>query len=210
MKNPSRNPFSLLARVRLLDKGVTCPTNWASCNSTHEDLMHVFFACPFAIQVWKRTCLWGSVQHALSTTASATEAIFYLLESLSVDLTQRLSSVIWSIWKHRNFRVWDDVIETSATVVDRAINMVANWQLANAPDVLASRSNHQPTTASTSQQHRITWQPPMAGRYKCNMDAAFSSHGNRTGIGICVRVAEGTFVLTKTVTYPCTVSMDVG
>jgi len=129
---------------------------------------------------------------------------------LSVDLTQRLSSVIWSIWKHRNFRVWDDVIETSATVVDRAINMVANWQLANAPDVLASRSNHQPTTASTSQQHRITWQPPMAGRYKCNMDAAFSSHGNRTCIGICVCDVEGTFVLAKTMTYPCTVSVDVG
>ena len=77
-------------------------------------------------------------------------------------------------------------------------------------DVLASRSNHQPTTASTSQQHRITWQPPVAGRYKCNIDTAFSSHVNRIGIGICVRDAEGTFVLAKTMTYPCTVSVDVG
>jgi len=77
----------LPTRVRLLDKGVTCPTNWASCNSTHEDLMHVFFACPFAIHVWNRTGIWGYVQHALSTTTSATEAIFYLLENLSVELT---------------------------------------------------------------------------------------------------------------------------
>jgi len=50
----------------------------------------------------------------------------------------------------------------------------------------------------------------VAGIYKCNIDAAFSSHVNRTGIGICVRDAEGTFVLAKTMTYPCTVSVDVG
>jgi len=49
--------------------------------------------------------------------------------------------------------VWDDATETSAKVVERAINMVVDWQLANAPDVIASRWNHQPTTASTSQQH---------------------------------------------------------
>jgi len=41
----------LPTRVRLLDKGVVCPTNCASCDSTHEDLLHVFFDCLFAIQV---------------------------------------------------------------------------------------------------------------------------------------------------------------
>jgi len=50
----------------------------------------------------------------------------------------------------------------------------------------------------------------MPGRYKCNIDAAFSSHHNRTGIGIFVCDSEGTFVLAKTITYPCTVSADVG
>jgi len=88
--------------------------------------------------------------------------------------------------------------------------MVADWKLANTPDVLASSSNHQQATTSTSQQHRITWQPPVAGRYKCNLDAAFSSQVNKIGIGICVCDAEGTFVLAKTVTYPCHVQVDVG
>jgi len=86
------------------------------------------------------------VQHALSNTASTTDAIFLLLEHLYVELSQHLSTVIWSIWKHRNLIIGDDVIETSAVVVERARNMVADWQLANAPDVLASTSTHQPTT----------------------------------------------------------------
>lgn len=49
----------------------------------------------------------------------------------------------------------------------------------------------------------------MVGRYKCNIDAVFSLQVNRTGIGICVHDAEATFVLTKTMTYPCNVQMDV-
>jgi len=128
---------------------------------------------------------------------------------LYVELT-RLSSVIWSLWKHRNLRVLDDATETSVTVVERAQNMVEDWQLVNAPDILASSSTHQPTTATSSHQHRITWQPPGVGRYKCNIDAAFSPHTNRTGIGICVWDAEGTFVLAKAFSYPCTVPVDVG
>ena len=99
----------LPTRVRLLDKGVVCPTTCVSCESSHEDLLHVFFECPFTIQVWNTTGLWGSVQHALTQAASPTEAIFHLLENLSADLSQRMSTVMWSIWKHRNLRVWDNV-----------------------------------------------------------------------------------------------------
>jgi len=123
---------------------------------------------------------------------------------------------MWSLWKHSNLRVWDDVTETSAVVVERARNMVTDWQLVNALDTLAATSpSHHAMAAntgtSTSNQHnRILWQPPLSCRYKCNFDAAFSSHHNRTGIGVCVRDSEGIFVLAKTLTYPCTVSVDVG
>jgi len=36
----------LPTRVRLLDKGVNCPTNCASCDSNHADLTHVFWIVP--------------------------------------------------------------------------------------------------------------------------------------------------------------------
>jgi hypothetical protein len=103
---------------KYLDKGVNCPTNCASCASDHEDFTHVFFSCPFAIQVWNKAGLWGSIQHALSNTPSSMTVIFSLLENLSVKLSQRLTTVMWSIWKHRNLRVWEDVTETSTMVVE--------------------------------------------------------------------------------------------
>jgi hypothetical protein len=149
----------LPTRVRLFDKGVNCPANCASCDSNHEDFTHIFFDCPLSVQVWNRTGLWSSIQHALSTTTSTMDAIFSLLESLSGELTQRLASVLWSIWKHRNLRVWDDVVESSAAVVEPAQNMVVDWQLANSPFTLVSPALQQMPASSSHQHPIITWQP---------------------------------------------------
>ena len=152
----------LPTKVWLLDKGVTCPTNCASCDSTHEDLLHVFFACPFALQVWHKTGLWGSVNHAVFTTNSATEAIFYLLANLSADLTQRLASAIWSIWKHRNLRVWNDETETSAKVVERALNRIEDWKMATlwmSLHRLLTINKHRPLPPNNTQSSGSLLQP---------------------------------------------------
>jgi len=45
------------------------------------------------------------------------------------------------------------------------------------------------------------WQPPEHGRMKCNVDAAFSSQRNKTGVGICIRDEDGVFVLARTVPF---------
>jgi hypothetical protein len=109
----------LPTRVRLQDKGVSCPTMCASCNSNHENMKHIFFECPFAIQVWNSSGMWFDVQHATMQTDSAVEAIFYLLRNLSVQLNKRFTALCWSLWKHRNLKIWEDVTEISV-VVDRA------------------------------------------------------------------------------------------
>lgn len=97
--------------------------------------------------------------------------------------------------------------------------MVVDLQIANFPGVVDStplQQVQQPvgggssSVVGTSASVASVWQRPLSGRYKCNIDAAFSSHFNRTGIGICVRDSEGTFVLAKVVSYPCCYSVDVG
>jgi len=56
----------------------------------------------------------------------------------------------------------------------------------------------------------VRWQPPASGRLKCNIDATFSAHRNRTGIGIRLRDEEGVFVLAKTVSYDGVYPVDIG
>jgi len=58
---------------------------------------------------------------------STTEAIFSLLHSLSATLSQRMVALLWSMWKHMNVKVWEDITETCATVVARSRSMVEDW-----------------------------------------------------------------------------------
>jgi len=45
---------------------------------------------------------------------------------------------------------------------------------------------------------------------KCNIDVAFSSHRNRTGIGIYLQDEGGVFVLAKTISFVGVYSVDIG
>ncbi|KEH29610.1 hypothetical protein MTR_4g046027 [Medicago truncatula] len=82
-------------------------------------------------------------------------------------------TVMRSIWKRRNLKLWQQKNETNAQVVERAI----------------SRAQH-------IKIHSL--QKPASGRYKCNIDASFSSSMNCVGIGICIRDDVGEEVLAKT------------
>ena len=196
----------LPTRVRLQDKGVTCPVDCVMCDGPLEDLEHVCFLCPFSVQVWQRTGLWHDIQHAMNSSSSASDTIFAILQKLSDEHSQRFAAVLWSIWKHRNLKLWQDASETGAQVLDRAIHMIEDWREANlsfSPFVRTGASNT--SVASTSHQAPPPgilppyWKRPSRGRLKCNVDASFSDSLNKTGIGICLRDDEGTFVLAKTV-----------
>lgn len=103
-----------------------------------------------------------------------------------------------------------------AQVVDRAVRMLEDWKPANNissnahavhdrnnsndPQVSAGLGHNYhaaPAVMSDSDSNQMRWQPPAHGRVKCNMDAAFSEHRNNTGISLCIRDEEGTFILAK-------------
>jgi len=168
-----------------------------------------FFHCPFDIHVWKLTSLWGTIHHTVSSSNSAIDAIFLLLETLSAELNQRLVSLFWSLWKHRNLKVWDDVTEVGVVVVERAKNMVGDWQLANSPSVADPTSSQQAQQPVGGGVH-----PPSTTMYLPMFP--FGSGFRRVGtIVILMRLThlastEGIFVWAKVVSYPCRYSVDVG
>jgi len=77
-------------QVRLQGKCVQCPTNCVSCDSSNEDLAHMFFTCPLAMQVWTTTGLWNDIQQEVTDTSTSSEAIFLWLQCLTLDLTSRV------------------------------------------------------------------------------------------------------------------------
>lgn len=98
----------LPTRMQLQDKGVQCPMNCVSCDSTQEDVQHLFFACPLAVQTWRMTGLWSHIVTVSSTDVSATQIIFNLVETLPAEQKQLFATMLWSLWKHKNLKVWED------------------------------------------------------------------------------------------------------
>jgi hypothetical protein len=83
------------------------------------------------VQVWQRSGLWNSVNRVMLHTDSASEIVFQLLQVLLIADSKHLVVTIWSMWTHRNLKLWQDVSETVAQVVERAVWMLEDWQLAN-------------------------------------------------------------------------------
>jgi hypothetical protein len=143
---------------------------------------------------------------------------FSLLPSLFASLSQRLVALFWSIWKHRNIKVCEDVTETYALVVERTRSLVEDWKLANGSG--ADTLNVYPVVLHTSAVSvaapnvpfvaQLRWQAPEHGCMKCNIDAAFFSHRNRTDIDIYIRDEGGVFVLAKTVSFMVYIRLILG
>lgn len=78
---------------RLQGKGVHCPKNCLSCNATSEDLAHVIFNSPLLLSVAYGSVL-GWVYHALITIESTVDAIFFLLQYLTLELGQTMAAIL--------------------------------------------------------------------------------------------------------------------
>jgi len=145
---------------------------------------------------------------------SAIDTIFHLLQHLSPNHQKRFAALCWSLWKHRNLKVWEDIDESCATIVDRARTLIEDWEDANSVhQSMLLHANRQQVQADTHLQQALhqhhshsgtvtqQWLPPSLGRYKCNVDVAFSDQFQRTGIGVCLWDDTRTFVLAKALQF---------
>nr|ABN06084.1 Polynucleotidyl transferase, Ribonuclease H fold [Medicago truncatula] len=222
----------LPTRNKLRDKGVQCPEACVNCSTTSEDVKHLFCVCTFDVQVWQLSDLWSEIQQAVIHFDTASAVIFDLLQRFTLEQSQ-IFVTMWSLWKRRNLKVWENKNESCAMTVDRARVMMEEWQLATAT---RSAPTHQHThlqnpSAATAQQPvvhlqqshvasavsaqqslvpSISWERPSRGRFKCNVDAGFSTSKNRIGIGICVRDDDGAYVLAKTISFDVVHPVRVG
>ncbi|XP_062014251.1 uncharacterized protein LOC133730728 [Rosa rugosa] len=103
-------------------------------------------------------------------------------ESLSEDLFSLLLWGIWSIWKERNKRVWQDKWSSPEQVRHGIYSQQVLFK-----------------SVGLSQRRvgsRVTkpWSPPPVGWLKANMDGAFDKNSCSGGIGVIVRDSDGLIV----------------
>jgi len=135
--------------------------------------------------------------------------IFSLLDQLPSSQKELFVTIMWSLWKRMNLKLWQQQNETCLQVVEWARHLLDDWRTAQevrshkATNILAQLNNviHGPV---------IKWTKPTYGRYKCNIDASFSDSLNMVGIGICIRDDQGDFVMAKTDCFSPLCDVDVG
>jgi ribonuclease HI len=204
-------------RARLRGKGILCPPNCVVCDDNYEDTAHILFTCSLSTQVWHATGLWDNIEEAVNSSSNATDTVFLLLQKLNTQENAKLAALIWSLWKHRNLKLWQNKTETCAQIVDRALQLLHDWNQANDSRPrhqnqaygIAGREENAGAMGSRAASQEIKWTKPRRGRYKCNVDASFATQSNRVGLGMCIRDDEGRFVIAKTmwISPLCNVSL---
>jgi len=160
----------LPTKVKLHSHGVQCPMNCVVCAGPNEDISHLFFECGKSISCWQRTGMWNAILQIVQPSASCVENVFSILQQFDSHQKQVFGVTLWSIWQHRNNRVWNDVQESVQDICDRAGTLLTSWQ--NAQVIRHVQPNNSATTAC------VQWKKPSPGRYKCNVDAYFEGEKN--------------------------------
>jgi len=114
---------------------------------------------------------------------------------------------LWSLWKSRTLRIWDNISETCQVISATARQLLYEWREANklqlisgVAGVVADSGAAVSVDSAGAQQllpAQIRWVKPQQGRIKCNIDATFSEALNRVGFGMCLRDAAGNFLRAK-------------
>nr|ABN08838.1 Thioredoxin-like fold [Medicago truncatula] len=112
-----------------------------------------------------RIGLWSPLMATFDTNASFPTNVFAILQHLDQHQKQVFDVTLWSIWKHRNNKVWNNVTETSQAICDRASSLLSSWR--NAQIILHPIPQHSITL------NDLKWVKPSPDRFKCNVDASF-------------------------------------
>jgi len=79
------------------------------CAGPYKDNSHLFFDCDKSISCWQQSGLWNDILQSIHPSASFAENIFSILQQFDNHQKQVFVVTLWSIWKHRNNKVWNDV-----------------------------------------------------------------------------------------------------
>jgi len=100
--------------VKLQCRDVNCPLACITCDDPHEDSYHIIFHCKTSIDVWNATNVWHLISPSLNHFDNASDIIFSLLQQLLATQIEIIITIMWSIWKARNFKLCGNMCQTRA------------------------------------------------------------------------------------------------
>lgn len=114
-------------RCNLQVRGVEFPATCVCCFSLLENAWHYFLMCPGSVQTWKHIGLWGDLEPVLNRVEGFAEFFFYVSRILDNHKRSLFAWTLWSMWRKRNIKIWEDKEESYVQVSTRALNAMEEW-----------------------------------------------------------------------------------
>ncbi|XP_074378226.1 uncharacterized protein LOC141719750 [Apium graveolens] len=157
-------------KTGLISKGVQLPVTCPMCDSDVENVIHLFFECPFARQCWS-----------------------YVGVSYDTQLVDTEPNwILNKICEGFGDEVWENRSVNHVTAMDMSAKMFTDWKLA-----VGTRKAMQVNVVSLVVASNTRWSPPEIGCLNLNIDASIWTDSTSFLVGLVLRDHLGTFVARK-------------
>lgn len=200
------------SKAKLLSLNIIRPSEALCifCNATIECADHLLLLCEFSAGIWNwwlnlwglRWALPGSLKDAFDQWAISGRNSF-----LKKVWRAIFSIIIWSIWKERNSRIFDNKSCSIAQIQDLILTRLSWWisgwgdpfpytaaEIICNPLCLAWKSSDGAIKGPTIPSPPKPWSPPRNATLKWNVDALVSSSQSMSAIGGVLRNHKGVFM----------------
>jgi ribonuclease HI len=159
------------------------------CNSGPEDVLHLLFTCPVAMDLWAVLGLSQVIQEGIQTDLSGSAVLEFLLtnqetpyHNLDVGLKEVIGISCWYLWWMRRRRTHGEDVPSVNNCKLSILSMVANFAKVSKPQ--------------SGDQGK--WLPPEPRFIKLNVDATFFADSCTGATGAILRDYKGRFIAAAT------------
>ncbi|CAG7910582.1 unnamed protein product, partial [Brassica rapa] len=171
---------------QLQKRGISSDVRCIKCKGS-ETVMHTFFSCPFAQEVWKLIPLRQEIH--LTTDINFKQALVEFRTAVCLPpsgiATTVLPWVLWAIWSTRNLHVFENRMLSPLETATKALTLGREWNNA--------QQQIQPVKKALPIARRPTGSNGESGAYTiCRADAAYDKQSKRAGIAWIFSNGNGT------------------
>ncbi|KAM6542266.1 hypothetical protein CsatB_006713 [Cannabis sativa] len=189
---------ALPVATSLVKRKVITDATCSVCQQAWESVGHALFTCKYARAVWRHSGL--LFDWRLSSAMYKGDYICHLSTIYSKPEMEQIMCTLWAIWTERNQVVHNKKAKLAQVTASFALTYLNNfksaqskYQPAASPEFSNQQLQQQPLP-TVRPPAAPPCQPPPAGAFKLNVDAAVDTSKNVTGVGAVIRTSSGSVV----------------
>ncbi|CAN1166125.1 Putative ribonuclease H protein At1g65750 [Linum perenne] len=183
----------LPTRTALRERRIGVPVACGLCEGPPETLWHLFFECDTARRCWQHLGKLQFIDASIQGVTSFKDWMLQIINTSPEKVVQEALVVLWSLWKERNARVWDNKKLRPAWILKPGLEELADW--------LRAREKRN-VVQQPMVQRCDRWHPPPRGELKCNVDGATFQAEGRSGMGAVIRDERGGLIKVRMRSWP--------